>query len=72
MLKLMERKGENGTTMNMQMSSKGYKEYRRMISIINTVKLIVPYCDEKQEKNEFIFISLDTQKKGTSRDKSKG
>ena len=42
MLKLMERKGQNGTTMNMQMSSKGYKEYRRMISIIKTAKLSVP------------------------------
>ena len=52
----MEKKGENGTTRNMQMSSKDYKEYRRRVSILKTAKLSIPYCDEKQEKNEFIFI----------------
>ena len=56
----------------MQKSSKDYKEYRRMISILKTAKLSVPYCDEKQEKkkmNSYLFPKYIG--KGTSRDKSK-
>ena len=51
----MEKKGENGTTRNMQMSSKDYKEDRRF-SILKSAKLSIPYCDENKRKNEFIFI----------------
>ena len=55
----------------MQRSSKDYKEYRRMISILKTAKLSVPYCDENQENNELILF-LRYIGKGTSIDKSKG
>ena len=67
----MEKKGENGTTRNMQMSSKDYKEDRRF-SIPKkkkTAKLSIPYCDEKQEEKMNLYLSPTYIEKATSRDK---